>query len=75
MCSPIMAHQMLSQFYDEIKARENMIAKDKHISRGFTQYVFVISNPDLLDEEPIAKYLFEGNAALGITAIFTAVNL
>ncbi|GHU50699.1 type VII secretion protein EssC [Clostridia bacterium] len=35
-------------------------------------YVFIVESPEIIEDSPIRKYLYEPNARLGVTAVFTA---
>lgn len=72
ICGPVIAHSTLGIIFDELKGREAKKDDTKHTYQGLSQYVFIVSDPELLEEEPIAKYLYNGHAYMGITAIFTS---
>jgi len=74
-CGAAMAHQILAVLYDAIRARE-LARKDdgNSSSTALPHYVFVVDDPALLDQEQIAKYLYNPNKELGISSLFIAEN-
>ncbi len=72
ICGPIIAHSTLGMIFEELKAREAKKDDTKHTYQGLSQYLFIVTDSELLEEEPIAKYLYSGHAYMGVTAIFTS---
>ena len=74
-CGRAMAHQVLDVLNDLIRARE-LAQKDENraTATALPHCVFVVDDPSLLEQEQIAKYLYNPNQELGISSIFTADN-
>ncbi len=74
-CGSAMAHQTLSVLNDILRARE-LNKKDSSQTGTFMlpHYLFVVDDPQLLDKEPIAKYLHNPNKDIGVSSIYTAKN-
>lgn len=73
-CGKLMAHQLLGNIYEILKERE---ANVKNEASGgpvsvLPHFVFIVADTTLLEDEPIAKYLFKGNKDIGISSIFLA---
>ena len=75
LCGKAMAHKGLSSLYDTIKERE-LAQKDDNapMAKTLPHYVFVVEDASLLENEAIAKYLYNPNKALGVSAVFVAPN-
>ncbi|ADZ85438.1 type VII secretion protein EssC [Cellulosilyticum lentocellum] len=72
MCGSAIAHNTLGILFEQFKERENRVSKSDQGAYSFSQYVFVVSDSELLEEEAISKYLFSGHRHLGVSTIFTA---
>lgn len=70
LCGKAMAHQTLSELYPIIKERES---KDTGRS-ALPHYVFIVEDSDLLENERIAKYIYNGSSKIGVSTIFLAPN-
>ena len=73
-CGSAMAHQNLSVLYDIIRGRE-LHKKDDYsqaASLMLPHYVFIIDDLSLLEQEPIAKYLYNLHKDLGVSSVFLA---
>ena len=58
----------IDEVYDELKERENK-GSDAVFS---SYYMFIVESPEIIEDVPIRKYIYEPNARIGVTAIFTA---
>ncbi len=72
ICGPIIAHNTLGAIFEDLKAREAKKDDNQYSYKGMSQYLFVVTDPEVLEEEPIAKYLYSGHAYMGVTSIFTS---
>ena len=74
-CGRAMSHQVLAVLNDIIRARE-LAQKDENrtAAAALPHYVFVVDDTSLLEQEQIAKYLYNPNQQLGVSSIFTADN-
>ncbi len=72
MCGSAIAHNTLGVLFEQLKERENRVSKSDQGAYSFSQYVFIVSDSELLEEEAISKYLFSGHRHLGVSTIFTA---
>ncbi len=72
MCPGAMAHQTLGMLYDHLKERDNKQSNSEHMQYSYSQFVFIVSDSGLLEDEPISKYLYSGYKNIGVTTIFTA---
>ncbi|HWP97445.1 MAG TPA: type VII secretion protein EssC [Syntrophomonadaceae bacterium] len=65
------AHKVLGVLYDQLKLRESLI---KPSSRDevppLPRLVFLITDPGMIENEPITRYLAHGNYRLGISIIY-----
>ena len=72
VCGQAMARQVLSALHDVIREREKRAESGRILA--IPHYVFIVEDPSLLENEPIAKYLYEGAAKLGVSSVFMAEN-
>lgn len=70
LCGRALAHQVLSEMYGVFKDREMRTTG----GGALPHYLFVIEDASLLENELISKYLYNGNAKLGVSAVFVAPN-
>ncbi|MDR0570235.1 MAG: type VII secretion protein EssC [Clostridiales Family XIII bacterium] len=68
VCGKDMAKLTLDEVYAELKEREK---KGDDVVFG-RYYVFIVESGEIIEEAPIRKYIYEPNAKIGVTAIFTA---
>jgi len=75
LCGKAMAHKSLSGLYDILKERE-LAASDENAPavKTLPHYVFVVEDGSLLENESIAKYLYNPNKAIGVSSVFVAPN-
>ena len=75
LCGKAMAHRNLTELCDIIKSRELATQEDSAVVvKTLPHYVFVVEDASLLENEPIAKYLYNPNKALGVSSVFVAPN-
>ena len=70
LCGKAMAHQTLSGIYSIIKDRER---KDTGRS-SLPHFIFVVEDSELLENEQISKYIYNGSSKYGVSTIFLAPN-
>ncbi|MCL2146447.1 MAG: type VII secretion protein EssC [Synergistaceae bacterium] len=68
ICGKDTAKLTLDEIYSDLKERDKK-GKDVVFSM---YYVFIVEAPEILEDSPIRKYIFEPSGYLGVTAIFTA---
>jgi S-DNA-T family DNA segregation ATPase FtsK/SpoIIIE len=71
-CGKTMAHETLNSLYEIFKLREMNASKGWQGDTKYTHYVFIIQDATLLENEAIAKYLYNCNKDIGVSSIFTA---
>ncbi len=66
------ARELLSAFYDMIKKRELAQSSNPETSgrTNIPHYVFVLADREMVENEPIMRYLMNNNQPLGISSIF-----
>ncbi|CAH1207668.1 ESX secretion system protein EccC [Paenibacillus auburnensis] len=70
LCGRALAHQVLSEMYGILKDRELRTTG----GGALPHYLFVVEDASLLENELIGKYLYNGNAKLGVSTVFVAPN-
>lgn len=68
ICGKDTAKLTLDEVYSDLKERER---KGKDAVFSF-YYIFIVEAPEIIEDAPIRKYLYEPNVHIGVTAIFTA---
>ena len=66
------ARELLSAFYDMIKKRELAQGSNTEASvhTNMPYYVFVLADREIIENEPITRYLMYNNQSLGICSLF-----
>lgn len=72
LCGQAIAHQTLTALNDLFREREKRTAGGR--IAALPHFVFVVEDQTLLENEPIAKYLYDGASNLGMSSIFIAEN-
>lgn len=72
LCGAAIAHPTLAVLNDLLKEREMKQAKSDGSQYNFSKIIFVVSDPELLEEEAISKYLYSGHGKIGVCTLFTA---
>lgn len=72
LCGAAIAHPTLSVLNDMLKERETKQGKSDGSQYNFSKVIFFVSDPELLEEEAIAKYLYSGHSKMGVCTLFTA---
>lgn len=68
VCSKDTAKLVLDEVYSDLKERDK-----KGDDIVFSQYyVFIIASPEIIEDSPIRKHIYEPNARIGVTSIFLA---
>ncbi len=66
------ARPLLSACYDMIKKREMALSSSSETARqvNLPYYVFVLADSEMIENEPIMRYLMYNNQSLGICSVF-----
>lgn len=70
LCGKAIARQTLTALNDVFREREKRVAGGR--IAALPHYVFIVEDPSLLENEQIAKYLYDGAPGLGVSAVFLA---
>ena len=68
ICSKDAAKLTLDEVYSDIKERDKK-GGDAVFS---IFYIFIVESPEIIEDAPIRKYIYEPNVKIGVTAVFTA---
>ena len=68
VCGKDTAKLTLDEVYSELKDRER---KGGDAVFPF-YYVFIVESPEIIEDAPIRKFIYEPNAQIGVTAVFIA---
>ena len=71
-CDPASTHEMLTQFNDILKKRENILSQstDDEKERFLPHFVIILADRILTENEAIMKLLTQNNQFLGVSTIF-----
>ncbi len=72
MCGKTIAHETLNELYEMLKLREMDKSKGLQNSTQLTHYVFIVQDQGLLENEAIAKYLYNCHSDIGVSSVFIA---